>query len=69
MMARGMGGLGLGFVTASAEEFSDLPCHDGSAAYRRERVRHDAVFEENTGDELGACADDVRAPDFWCFHD
>ena len=69
MMVRVVGGLRLGWVLASTEEFSDRPCHDGSAAYRRGRVRHDAVFEENTGDELGACADDVRAPDFWCFHD
>jgi hypothetical protein len=30
---------------------------------------HDTILEKNPGDELGARICDVRAADFWCFHD
>lgn len=44
-------------------------CLGSQDAYRLLQVSHDAVFEENIGDELGARTGDVWAPDFWRFHD
>lgn len=56
-------------LAAEGIEISHLSCQAEVADYGRRQAIHDAVFEENSWDELGARAGDVRAPDLWCIHD
>lgn len=69
--ARGVWGLGVeGFgVLNFCGCRRMVACQGMGGGYGLGAREDDAVFKENTGDELGAGARDVWASDFWCVYD
>lgn len=51
------------------EQTEPSSCHEQLEAYGRGRVRHDTIFEEIFGYELGVHTGDVCTPYFWYLYD